>query len=206
MKDPQGTRQKSSRNFGIRLAPGTLSTMWISNYQLPIINKEEILDLKIVNWKFASRLACWGPQLKYPWQLFIKNTAPCELARGCIGGDAWPMPEGQMRRACISQRWDADSRHKIQDSRIIPESWILNHDSAPNFREVHAGLHKPWWMSAVTIGYNCSYVKKFCYMLENPTQNLFCEKSIMHYEQTSICRDNMHERIISRKVFWSNTK
>jgi hypothetical protein len=29
-----------------------------------------------------------GPQLKFLWQLFIKNTAPCELARGCIGGDA----------------------------------------------------------------------------------------------------------------------
>ena len=29
-----------------------------------------------------------GPQLKFLWQLFTKNTAPCELVRGCIGGDA----------------------------------------------------------------------------------------------------------------------
>ena len=28
------------------------------------------------------------PQRKYPCRLFTKNTAPCELARGCIGGDA----------------------------------------------------------------------------------------------------------------------
>ncbi len=26
-------------------------------------------------------------QRKYLCQLFIKNTAPCELVRGCIGGD-----------------------------------------------------------------------------------------------------------------------
>jgi hypothetical protein len=29
-----------------------------------------------------------GPQRKIPWQLFTKNTAPCELVRVCIGGDA----------------------------------------------------------------------------------------------------------------------
>jgi hypothetical protein len=29
-----------------------------------------------------------GAAAKDPWQLFIKNTAPCELVRGCIGGDA----------------------------------------------------------------------------------------------------------------------
>ena len=28
-----------------------------------------------------------GPQRKSPWRLFTKNTAPCELVRGCIGGD-----------------------------------------------------------------------------------------------------------------------
>jgi hypothetical protein len=27
------------------------------------------------------------------WQLFIKNTALCQLARGCIQCDACPMPE-----------------------------------------------------------------------------------------------------------------
>ena len=43
-----------------------------------------------------------GPQLKYPWRLFIKNTAPCELVRGCIGGDTWPMPEGQTTTLCAS--------------------------------------------------------------------------------------------------------
>src|SRR3990167_7789365 len=26
-----------------------------------------------------------GPQRKFPWRLFTKNTAPCELVRGCIG-------------------------------------------------------------------------------------------------------------------------
>eukprot|EP00801_Mesodinium_rubrum_P001642 Mrub_01642.p2 GENE.Mrub_01642~~Mrub_01642.p2 ORF type:complete len:210 (+),score=-17.85 Mrub_01642:1367-1996(+) len=30
---------------------------------------------------------------KRPWQLFIKNTALCYLARGCIQCDACPMPE-----------------------------------------------------------------------------------------------------------------
>ena len=26
-----------------------------------------------------------------PWRLFIKNTGPCELERGGIGADAWPV-------------------------------------------------------------------------------------------------------------------
>lgn len=39
---------------------------------------------------FGIRPACVAirrPQRKIPWQLFTKNTAPCELVRGCIGGD-----------------------------------------------------------------------------------------------------------------------
>ena len=43
-------------------------------------------ETAIHGW-IASSLRCWRPQLKYAWRLFIKNTAPCELARGCIGGD-----------------------------------------------------------------------------------------------------------------------
>jgi len=31
--------------------------------------------------------ATQGPQLKYAWRLFTKNTALCELVRGCIEGD-----------------------------------------------------------------------------------------------------------------------
>ena len=52
--------------------------------------------LKTFNFLLASRIVRCGAQRKYPWQLFTKNTAPCELVRGCIGGDAWPMPEGQI--------------------------------------------------------------------------------------------------------------
>ncbi len=37
--------------------------------------------------RYKACLSQERPQLKNPWRLFIKNTAPCELVRGCIGGD-----------------------------------------------------------------------------------------------------------------------
>ena len=52
---PQGTRQRSGRNFGISPAVST---------------------------------SVERPQRMSLHRLFIKNTAPCELVRGCIGGDA----------------------------------------------------------------------------------------------------------------------
>jgi hypothetical protein len=61
----------------------------------------------------TKRAKWWGPQLKYLWQLFIKNTAPCELARECIGGDTWPMPEGQITALRSAQRMQC----KKQDVR-----------------------------------------------------------------------------------------
>ena len=51
---PQGTRQKSGRNFGI--SPAVSS----------VLERPQRMTLR---------------------RLFIKNTAPCELVRGCIGGD-----------------------------------------------------------------------------------------------------------------------
>ena len=88
MKVLQGTRQKSSRNFGIRLA--VLRTECDTNPRIHAndANEEELsscYSFPIRNWCRVPRGA--RSQLKYAWQLFIKNTAPCELARGCIGGD-----------------------------------------------------------------------------------------------------------------------
>ena len=37
------------------------------------------------NWAAESRLG----------RLFIKNTAPCQPERGCIGSETWPLLEGQ---------------------------------------------------------------------------------------------------------------
>lgn len=38
---------------------------------------------------------------KRPGRLFNKNTAPCELVRGGIGGDACPMLEGQEEKSAL---------------------------------------------------------------------------------------------------------
>ena len=181
MRGLQGTRQKSGRNFGIRPAPitwnvmgkqkqNTDSTKTKQNTKLP--NTQTILRLcfgeSCFVWVFgycalicfpSSRFAWWGLQQKSAWRLFIKNTAPCELVRGCIGGDTWPMPEGQIcavRTSLCSAR-TADSRNQIHDSwrvKSFLDSWILNHDSAvarAEHSEVRADAYKPWWMSAITI-------------------------------------------------------
>ena len=47
----------------------------------------------LVNQPCAGELA--GAAGNRPRRLFTKNTAPCQPARGRIGGDACPMPEGQ---------------------------------------------------------------------------------------------------------------
>ena len=65
----EGTRQYNARNFGIRAAFGTS----------PEGGGKEAAA------KDASRL-------------FTKNTGPCELERGCIGADAWPVSEGYSAR------------------------------------------------------------------------------------------------------------
>ena len=41
------------------------------------------------SWTLATlKIKWWRPQRKISCQLFTKNTAPCELVRGCIWGDA----------------------------------------------------------------------------------------------------------------------
>jgi hypothetical protein len=91
----QGTRQKSSRNFGIRLASTTLDIFKVG-WKSAIEEKEKIKIEDRKSWtnnalrplKIRKYLKWWRPQRKIPCQLFTKNTAPCELVRGCIWGDA----------------------------------------------------------------------------------------------------------------------
>ena len=58
------------------------------------INNGGLVEIRVASEaSFYIRVVSWvppeaGPQRKYPWRLFIKNTALCELVRGCIEGDA----------------------------------------------------------------------------------------------------------------------
>ena len=49
-------------------------------------------DLDIGYWDFRHEVTALAAAHD-SWRLFTKNTAPGELARGCIGGDAWPVSE-----------------------------------------------------------------------------------------------------------------
>ena len=77
-------------NTALRLTPECISLM-AGEVRLghPSFHAESVNSafLKDIDSKSELKSGA-GPQRKISWRLFNKNTAPCELARGCIGGDA----------------------------------------------------------------------------------------------------------------------
>ncbi|OHA19466.1 MAG: hypothetical protein A2836_02255 [Candidatus Taylorbacteria bacterium RIFCSPHIGHO2_01_FULL_45_63] len=67
----------------------SITKLGISSSEFEVWNLRFVWCLFLGYWDFRHRVSrdAVGPQLKYAWRLFIKNTAPCELVRGCIGGD-----------------------------------------------------------------------------------------------------------------------
>ena len=151
---------------------GEIQELWFTIYELNswIMNHESRFSI--------SRFAWWGLQQKYAWRLFIKNTAPCELARGCIGGDTWPMPEGQTTGLYASHSVWCQLTTNNKQPTIRGKKKISNSKSCCKWLVVSCRLHrakrdayghccKPWWMSAVTIT-----VLRLCLSCKRRTQGL----------------------------------
>jgi len=86
---PRGTSDSSLRNSA-KKRPYLRYKAFPHRFCSSRFNKEKEVCAEQTLLSFLGRhkQKWWGTQRKSPWRLFTKNTAPCELARGCIGGDA----------------------------------------------------------------------------------------------------------------------